>query len=89
MMGEPLWNDEARVILRTILASHWFRDWKGFVEGYWAFLESPHVAITAVDMAEAGGFYVDQIGAVFRDHPKPGVYLRFRILDPRDLDVSR
>lgn len=84
MRGEPLAGHDAQVVLNVILAHPGFEGWRGFMDGHYAFLESPHVAITRDDMDRLSGFYVDQIGAVFRSLPNAGVYLRCRLLDPRD-----
>lgn len=84
MRGEILVGPEAQVVLDVILHDSRFSGWRGFRDGHWAFMESPHVAITRDDMNAMMSFYVDQIGAVYRDKPNPGVYMRFRILDPRD-----
>jgi hypothetical protein len=86
--GEPLWGHEAEAVLNTILKDSRFSGWRGFMDGHWAFMESPHVAIMRDDVNAMQAWYVDQVGCVYRETPRPGVYLRFRIIDPRDDDPS-
>lgn len=71
-------------MLDLILRDSRFRGWKGYMDGGWAYLESPHAAITRDDMNAMQAWYVDQIGCMTREELGPGVFMRFRILDPRD-----
>lgn len=81
---------DAEIVLETILSStHFAGDgdqrprWRGFVDGHWAYFESPYYGITIEDMKALEAFHVDNISAVSRSTPHPGCYLRCRLLDPR------